>query len=126
MFTLHPNISLLSPPRRPSHRSSPVLSFFFENRNPRLGIIPPISPITFPHLTHQVSAGLGTSYPTEARQDSPVRGMGYTDRQATDSGAAPAPAVGGSLHIYYIWSGDLGSACVHSLIGGSISRLPYF
>jgi hypothetical protein len=33
------------------------------------------------HLAPQVTARLGTASPTEARQDSPVRGTGSTDRQ---------------------------------------------
>jgi len=47
-----------------------------------------------PTLASQVTAGLGTSSPTKARQDSPVRGTGFTI-QATKSGKVPTPVVGG-------------------------------
>lgn len=39
---------------------------------------PPEYPLT---LTHHISAGLGISSPTEARQGSPARGMGSTNRK---------------------------------------------
>jgi hypothetical protein len=40
--------------------------------------------------------GIDTSSPTEARQNSPFRGMGSTGRQAAGSGTGPAPVVGES------------------------------
>jgi hypothetical protein len=40
-----------------------------------------VSPGYFPTLAHQVTAGLGASSPTEARQGCPVKGTGSTDRQ---------------------------------------------
>lgn len=55
---LRPNICLLFPPNIPSHRTSP--------HSP-----PPFSLRWGPHApqyTHQVTTGLGTSAPTEARQ----------------------------------------------------------
>jgi hypothetical protein len=59
---------------------------------------PPILPLPFscekggpptccgyqPTLAHQVTAGLGTSYLTEVRQDSPVRGTGSTGWQQSE------------------------------------------
>jgi hypothetical protein len=39
------------------------------------------SPRNQPTLPNQVSAGLGTSSPSEARQGSPVRGIGSTGKQ---------------------------------------------
>jgi hypothetical protein len=45
----------------------------------------PPPPTTSIYLVHQVTLGLASS-PTEARQCRPVRGIGATGRQATDSG----------------------------------------
>jgi hypothetical protein len=66
---------LIADPSPPSHPSDsplfPVLLLFW-GRGP---------PGKQPTLAHQVTAGLGTSSPTEARQGSPVRDMGSTVRQ---------------------------------------------
>ena len=58
----------------------PLLPFFSEKQE---------APCRYqPTLVHQVTAGPGTSYHTEGRQDSPVRGIGSTGKQ-TESRQPP-------------------------------------
>lgn len=70
-----------------------------------------------PTLVPQVMAGLGTSFPSDARQGSPVRRTGSTGRQ--QSQVNPSSSCWGTRmksrpHICYIYAGDLGPALVCS------------
>ena len=100
LFTLHLNISPLSPPRIPSHRSSPNFSFPFSFENGEY-LYASLPHYLYPHtlhplLVHQVTAGVGTSSPTEARQGSRLRVMGSTCRQETDWGPTSGHVVRGT------------------------------
>jgi len=72
LFTLHPNIGPLIPV--PFSHNSPhsTLSFFPEA----------LLPGYHSTLGHQVTAGLGTSFPTEVRHGNPVMRTGSTGKQA--------------------------------------------
>ena len=80
-------------------------------------------------FAHQVTSGLCTSLPTEARHDRPVRGMGSTGRQ--QSQGQPHSICWGT-HIetictsaIYVWEGvGLSPAYVCSLVGSSVSESP--
>jgi hypothetical protein len=48
--------------------------------------------------SHQVTTGLGTPSPTEARQGGPFRGGGSTGRHATGSGKKPLLYLFEDLH----------------------------
>jgi hypothetical protein len=50
-----------------------------------------------PPPAYHIIAGLGTFSPTEARQGSPVRGKGFTDRT---QGQSPALVVGGGKYLF--------------------------
>ena len=65
-------------------------------------------------LAHQVSAGLGTSSPTEARQSRPVRVTGSTGRQQSQT----KPPQDKAAHLLHMCRG-LGPALVCSLVDGS-------
>jgi hypothetical protein len=117
-FTLHPNICpppSSTPLQLPTPSPSPLGTGRFLSGY-------------HPTLAHQVSAGLGTSSPTEARQGSPARGMGSTDRQADNrfrdshtlvvGGPASRPI---SLFATYVGGGVPGLAHASSLVGGSVS-----
>ena len=60
LSTLHPAPFLAPPLRGP------------------LSLFPSPSHLSSPHPAHQVTAGLGVSSPTEARQGSSIKGMGST------------------------------------------------
>ena len=64
-----------SPSSTPSHRSSPHSSLPFSSEKGE-----PYPCPTPPTPAHQVTAGLGTNSTTEAKQGSPVRGMGFSGR----------------------------------------------
>jgi hypothetical protein len=73
-FTFQYYISSQSPLQL--HPSSPLLLLW--ERGTPLGIPPPLTP---PHTHTSVTIGLDAYSLTEARQGSPVRGTGFTDRQ---------------------------------------------
>lgn len=88
--------------------------------NPPPHIYPLHYPI--PNLSHQVTTGLGISFPTEARQGSP-----QTDRQQSQGQPFPCSSCWGThmktkLHICYIclcvWSGGGGSRSSQCLLFG--------
>ena len=113
LCTLHPDHSPF-PPTPLLHSLSPT-PFSSDKGEPRHRI---------PTLA-QVTAGLGTSSPTEARQSSPVRGIGSIGGQQSQRG--PSPVSGGPTwtltYLLYMCRG-LGLACVCSLVGGSVSGSP--
>lgn len=86
------------------------------------------TPVYQPTLAHQVTAGSGTSSPTEARQDNTARGrdteVGNRVRNNHHSNCW-GTHMETKLHICYICSGDLGSAPASSLVGGSVSVSPH-
>jgi hypothetical protein len=119
LFTLHPNITptpfpvpltQILPPERGSHPSGYHLS------------TPP------PPQAYQVTAGLGESCLTEARQGSPVRGTGSTSRQQIQGQlcfCCWGSCIKTKLHIWCICAGDLGPAPDCSLVSGSVSGSPH-
>jgi hypothetical protein len=76
---------LLFLPSTSSHRPSPINPLSFEKEDSYA-----------PTPAYQVASRLGISIPspTKARQGSPLRRIGSTGRQATDSGRVPIPVVG--------------------------------
>ena len=77
-------------------------------------------------LVHHKAPSLSTSFPIEARQNSPVRGIGSTGNKVTIS---PCSSSWGThmkikLHICYIHAVGLSIALVCSLVGGSVSGNP--
>jgi hypothetical protein len=78
-----------------------------------------------PTPAYQVAGGLGTSSPTEANQRDPFRGAGFTCRQATGSGTAPAAVVvrpaRKPAYLLHICKGPR-YAHDHSLASDSVSR----
>jgi hypothetical protein len=80
-----------------------------------------------PTLAQQVTAGLGTSSPTEARQGSLVREIGSTGKQQSQ-GQIQLHWFGDlheeqTTHLLYM-CGDLGPAHAHSVVGGIVSGSP--
>jgi hypothetical protein len=84
------NIDPSSPPRTPqASQPSPIFNFpeapLCVKYHPHT-LSPPSTHLSHPYPphthTHQVTAGLGASSPTEARQGYPFRGSGSKDRQA--------------------------------------------
>jgi len=76
-------------------------------------------------MAHQVSAGLGISSPTEARESSPVgEQISQIDNSFRDS---PLSSCWGThmeteLHICYICAGGFSPAVVLCSVGGSVSE----
>ena len=96
-YSLYIQISALPPSHSflPSHSPSPQNSLSFS------------SPIGYPLiLAHQVSAGLGSSSPSDVRQGNPVRRLGSIDRQQFQ-GQPPLQLLGvgmkSKLHTCYIY-----------------------
>ena len=77
-------------------------------------------------LAHQISAGLGTSSPTKTRQGRLVRELmphsGYSFRECFCSSCWQTH-IETELHICYVCARGLITACVYSLVGGSVSEL---
>ena len=82
LFTVHPH---LSPPSPGAPSSSPSLFPFPFHTLLRWGGVPHSR--YPPRLAHQVTAGLGVSSPTEAREGRPVRGSGVCLECIVDTGA---------------------------------------
>ena len=107
-------ISITDPHLDPSSHSFSLHSF----SSGRVEAPPGFSPT----LTHQVSAGIKTSSPTDARQGSPVRGTYFTNRQQL----LGDPHGDQAACLLHMCRGPL-SSCVCSFIGGSVSdRLKEF
>ena len=79
-------------------------------------------------MAHQVTSELDTSSFTEARQDSPVRGTGFTGRQrsrVSHCSSCWGTHMKTKLHVCYIEGlGGIGLALICSLVGGSVSGRP--
>ena len=119
LFTLHP--ADCPSPGAPSNNSFPYTSLPYSSERVSLGI--------FPTLEHQVSAGLGASAPTEARQDSPARRTYDTENSFWYSPCSIClrPTLGPRCTFaIYVQGGVevIGLACVCSLAADSVSESP--